>query len=50
MFGAQPFKQEEKCIPKAYARVDCQDLYSLFNPGQLLAMQQRERRVLAFGS
>jgi ubiquinone/menaquinone biosynthesis C-methylase UbiE len=47
MSGAQPVKQEEKRILKAYARRDCQDLYSLFNPGQLFAMQQRERRVLA---
>ena len=38
MTGAQPFKQEEKRILKANARQDCQDLYSLFNPGQLFTM------------
>ncbi len=34
-------------IKAAYARRQCGDLYSWFNPGQLFLLQERERRVLA---
>jgi ubiquinone/menaquinone biosynthesis C-methylase UbiE len=37
---------EEKRIRMAYAKRQCGDLYSLFNPGHLFLMQTRERQVL----
>ena len=38
---------ETAWIKAAYARRQCGDLYSWFNPGQLFLLQERERRVLA---
>lgn len=43
----QAFSEEEKRIRAAYARRRVGNLYSLFSPGQLFMIQERERRVLA---
>jgi ubiquinone/menaquinone biosynthesis C-methylase UbiE len=37
---------ETERLKAAYGRRQCGDLYSLFNPGHLFLMQERERRVL----
>jgi ubiquinone/menaquinone biosynthesis C-methylase UbiE len=40
------FDIEEERIRRVYAKRQCGDLYSLFNPGHLYLMQTRERQVL----
>jgi ubiquinone/menaquinone biosynthesis C-methylase UbiE len=42
----QDHEGEENRIQEAYARRECGDLYSFFNPGNLFMVQGRERQIL----
>jgi ubiquinone/menaquinone biosynthesis C-methylase UbiE len=52
MTAPEPSKSQERLaaeterLKKAYARRQCGDLYSWFNPAYLFIMQERERRII----